>query len=122
MNKFRFFTLLILSLSAILLCHCGGGGGGSDGSGGGGDETSGTIKLAWEASPDPAAIGHWVYYGIQSPYENHKDAGPTPGPGITIFYTLSGLSKGQIYQTAVKAYDRYGNESDPCGPVSGEAK
>jgi len=124
MNKFRFFTLLILSLSAILLCHGGGGGGGSEGGGGvgGGGETSGTIKLAWEASPDPAAIGHWIYYGIQSPYENHKDAGPTPGPSITSFYTLNGLSKGQIYQIAVKAYDRHGNESDPCGPVSGEAK
>jgi hypothetical protein len=45
--------------------------------------------------------------------ENYKDVGPTPGPSITIFYTLNGLSKGQIYHIAVTAYDIDGNQSDP---------
>jgi hypothetical protein len=119
MDKFRFFTFLIFSLSAILLCHCGGGGGGS----GGGGDTSGSLNLAWEASPDSAAVGHLVYYGTRSgTYEHSADAGATPGSNVTISHTLQSLSKGQTYYIAVTAYDRYRNESDFSNEVSGIAK
>jgi hypothetical protein len=136
MKGFEFITLLILFVSALLICPgCGGGGGGgsseslgssgspgSPGSPGAGD-TSGSINLAWEASSDSAAVGHWVYYGTGSFNDNKENAGPRPGPGITIFYTLEGLAKGQTYHIAVTAYDINGNESNPeeCS-VDGVAK
>jgi len=129
MERFKFFILLILSVSALLICHgCGGGGGGgsSGSSGSPGNppvgDTSGSINLAWEASSDSAAVGHWVYYGTASFYENKRDVGPTPGPGITVSYTLGGLSKGQTYYIAVTAYDQHQTESDFSNPVSGVAK
>jgi len=127
MDKFRFFTFLIFSLSAILLCHCGGGGGGGESAGsggnGGGGDTSGSLNLAWEASPDSATVGHLVYYGTRSgTYEHSADAGATPGSSVTISHTLQGLSKGQTYYIAVTAYDRYRNESDFSNEVSGVAR
>ena len=127
MEKFKFFILLILSLSVLFICHCsgGGGGGGSQGSGGssGGGDTSGTLNLAWEASSDSAVVGHFVYYGTRpGTYEPSVDAGSTPGPGNTITYNLRGLSRGQTYYIAVTAYDRYRNESDFSNEVSGLAK
>ena len=123
MERFKFFILLILSVSAFLICHgCGGGGGGGSSGSPAVADTSGSINLAWEASSDSAVVGHWVYYQTGSFTEQKRDAGPTPGPGITIFYTLEGLSKGQTYSIAVTAYDRYRNESNRCGPVSGDAK
>jgi hypothetical protein len=125
MEKSKFCILLILGLSVLLICHCGGGGGGSQGSGGsaGGGETSGTLNLAWEASSDSPVVGHLVYYGTRSGmYEHYADAGPTPGPGITIAYTLTNLPKGQNYYVAVTAYDRFRNESDFSNEVSALAK
>jgi len=125
MEKSKFCILLILGLSVLLICHCGGGGGGSQGSGGsaGGGETSGTLNLAWEASSDSPVVGHLVYYGTRSGmYEHYADAGPTPGPGITIAYTLTNLPKGQNYYVAVTAYDRFRNESDFSNEVTALAK
>ena len=127
MERFKFFVLLILSVSALLICHgCGGGGGGgSSGSPGNppvGD-TSGSINLAWEASSDSGVVGHLVHYGTRSgTYDNSADAGSTPGPGITVSYTLRGLSKGQTYYIAVTAYDQNRNESDFSNEVNGLAK
>jgi hypothetical protein len=124
MKRFKFIILLILSVSAFLICHgCGGGGGGgSSGSPAVGD-TSGSINLAWEASSDSAVVGHLVHYGTRSgTYENSADAGSTPGPSATVSYTLRGLSKGQTYYIAVTAYDQYRNESDFSNWVSGPAK
>jgi hypothetical protein len=136
MKGFEFITLLILFVSALLICPgCGGGGGGgsseslgssgspgSPGSPGAGD-TSGSINLAWEASSDSAVVGHLVYYGTRSGiYEYSADAGSTPGPSTTVSYTLTDLSKGQTYYIAVTAYDRNGNESDFSNEVSGLAK
>ena len=125
MEKSKFSILLILGLSVLLICHCGGGGGGSQGSVGsaGGGETSGTLNLAWEASSDSPVVGHLVYYGTRSGmYEHYADAGPTPGPGITIAYTLTNLPKGQNYYVAVTAYDRFRNESDFSNEVTALAK
>ncbi len=122
MGRFKFFILLILSVSALLIGHGCGGGGGGGGSSGGGD-TSGSINLAWEASSDSAVAGHMVYYGTRSgTYENSADAGSTPGPSATVSFTLRGLSKVQTYYIAVTAYDQYRNESDFSNEVSGLAK
>ncbi len=130
MERLKSIILLILSVSALLICHsCGGGGGGgssgssvSSGSPGVGD-TSGSVNLAWEASSDSAVVGHLVHYGTRSgTYEYSADAGSTPGQSATVSYTLSGLSKGQTYYIAVTAYDRYRNESDFSNEVSGLAK
>ncbi len=130
------FILLILSVSALLICHCSGGGGSggsgaSEGTGGsaatGGSagtvEPPGVIHLAWEASSDPAVVGHLVYYGTRSgTYEHSADVGSTPGSSKTVNYTLKGLSKGQTYYLAVTAYDGYGNESDFSNEVTGLAR
>lgn len=122
MNKFKFFILFILPLSALFLFHCGGGGGGSEESSGGGD-TPGSINLAWEASSDSEVVGHMLYYGTRSgSYDHSVDVGPTPGTGMTIFYALEGLSKGQTYYLSVTAYDGYRNESDFSNEVSGLAR
>jgi len=127
MEKSKFIILLILSLSVLLICHCGGGGedGGSQRSGDSSDggETSGTLNLAWEASSDSAVVGHLVYYGTRpGTYEHSADAGSTTGSSNTINYTLRDLSKGQTYYVAVTAYDRFGNESDFSNEVTGLAK
>ena len=124
MERFKFFILLILSVSAFLICHgCGGGGGGGSSGSPAVADTSGSINLAWEASSDSTVVGHLVHYGTRAgTYDNSADAGSTPGPGITVSYTLRGLSKGQTYYIAVTAYDQNRNESDFSNEVSGLAK
>jgi hypothetical protein len=116
-NRFFIFGLLALFL---LISNCGGGGGGGESSQPPPDP-SGTIKLAWDASPDPAVTGYWVYYGTRSGiYENHSDTGSVSSNPVS--YSLTGLVKGQTYYIAVTAYDTYRNESDFSNEVSGAAK
>jgi hypothetical protein len=107
------FILGFLVLS-LLASHCGGGGGG------GGTDTSGTIRLAWDASSDPTVTGYWVYYGTQSGiYENYQDTGAVSSNPVS--YTLTGLTNGRSYYIVVTAYDQYRNESDFSNEVSGTA-
>ena len=114
-----FFIVGFLALF-LLSSNCGGGGGGGAGSSLPAD-TSGTIKLAWDASPDSAVTGYWVYYGTRSGiYENYRDTGSVSSNPVS--FSLTGLAKGQTYYIAVTAYDTYRNESDFSNEVSGAAK
>ncbi len=111
-----------LAVILLLLAGCGGGGGG--GSSGGGSataDTTGTIRLAWDASPDTSVVGYWVYYGNGSGiYQSYADTGPAASSAVN--FTLTGLAKGQIYYLVVSAYDQYKNESDFSNEVSGVAR
>ena len=114
-----FFIVGFLALF-LLSSNCGGGGGGGAGSSLPAD-TSGTIILAWDASPDSAVTGYWVYYGTRSGiYENYRDTGSVSSNPVS--FSLTGLAKGQTYYIAVTAYDTYRNESDFSNEVSGAAK
>ena len=110
----------ILALAAILfLLPCCG-----EGNGGGGSvtaDTTGTIRLAWDASPDSSVVGYWVYYGNRSGiYQSYADTGPVANTPVS--YTLTGLAKGQTYYLVASAYDQYKNESDFSNEVSGVAR
>jgi len=98
--------LLILTLLALTSQCRGNGGGCSYGQ-------IRTINLAWDASPDPGAVGYKVYYGT-SPR--------TYGPGIDVgkvtTFALTGLIKGRKYFIAVKAYDTSRHESDFSNEVT----
>ncbi len=115
--------IIVLSLIILaLLPSCGGGGGG----GGGGSssaalDTSGAIRLTWDASPDPSVVGYWVYYGTSSGiYQNYADTGPVSNTPLN--FTLTGLAKGHTYCIVVSAYDQYRDESDFSNEVSGVAR
>lgn len=114
-----FFVLGFLALF-LLISNCGGGGGGG-GSNSPPADTSGTIKLAWDASSDASVTGYYVYYGAQSGiYENYRDTGGVSSNPVS--FTLTGLANGQTYYIAVTAYDTNRNESDSSNEVSGPAK
>ena len=114
--------IFVLAVIFFLLPGCGGGSGG--GSGGGGSttaDTTGTIRLAWDASPDSSVVGYWVYYGTGSGiYQGYADAGPVSNTPVN--FTLTGLAKDQTYYLVVSAYDQYKNESDFSNEVSGVAR
>ena len=122
--RFRSLGKKVFLLAAIffLLPCCGGGSGG--GSGGGDSitaDTTGAMRLAWDASPDSSVVGYWVYYGDRSGiYQSYTDTGPVPDTPVN--FTLTGLAKGQIYYLVVSAYDQYKNESDFSNEVSGVAR
>jgi hypothetical protein len=110
--------IFVLAAIFFLLPCCGGG------SGGGGSssvDTTGAMRLAWDASPDSSVVGYWVYYGDRSGiYQSYTDTGPVPNTPVN--FTLTGLAKGQIYYLVVSAYDQYKNESDFSNEVSGVAR
>ena len=68
---------------------------------------AGQVTLAWDANTEPELGGYKLYYGQTSGnYTWSVDA------GNQTTYTLTGLTAGQTYYFAVKAYDRLGqNES-----------
>lgn len=67
------------------------------------DTWPGQVTLYWEASPSPDVTGYKVYYGWQSRrYSWTVDAGPRTD------LTVTGLSEGQRYYFAVKAYGSSG--------------
>ena len=119
------FTAIILL--AFLLGACGGGSSsGTGGTGGSGESggTGGTIILDWDASTTNAdgtaltdLVGYKIHYGTASGAYNHSiDVG-----NVTT-YTLTGLTKGQIYYAAAIAYDTSGNESGYSNEFQGVAK
>ncbi len=118
-----------ITLLAFLLGGCGGGSssgnggtGGNGGSGTGG--TDGTIILDWDAPTTNAdgtaltdLVGYKIHYGIASEVYNHSiDVG-----NVTT-YTLTGLTKGQVYYAAATAYDTSNNESVYSNEFQGVAK
>lgn len=113
------FCILFLLL-VIVLGGCGGGGGSSSGTSG----TGGTISLAWDAPTIDVnrnqlmdLAGYKLHYGTASGvYDHSVDVG-----NVTT-YTLTGLTKGQVYYIYATAYDTSSNESSPSNSVSGAAK
>jgi hypothetical protein len=116
--------IIILTLILFMLPCCGGGGGGGGSSGEGSTvtaDTSGAIRLAWDASPDSSVAGYRVYYGRNSGiYQNHVDTGPVTGAEVN--FTLTGLDKGQTYYIVVSAYNQHEDESDFSNEVGGVAR
>ena len=69
--------------------------------------------MAWEPSSDTNVVGYNVYYGVASrTYPNMINVGNMTNT------TVSGLVEGVIYYFAVKAYDKFGDESDFSGEIS----
>ena len=78
-----------------------------------------TMQLSWTANSESDIAGYKVYYdtdGSGYPYANSVSTGST---GTT--YTLTGLTTGTTYYTAVAAIDSDGNESWISAEVSGTA-
>ncbi len=66
-----------------------------------------TVKLGWEPSPDPNAVGYKIYYGTTSHnYPNMVIVGNTTNT------TLNGLINGRTYFFAATTYDASSQESD----------
>ena len=114
--------IFVLAAILFLLPCCGGGsGGGSEGGSSTSVDTTGAIRLAWDASPDSSVVGYWVYYGNRSGiYQGYADTGPIANTPVN--FTLTGLAKGQTYYLVVSAYDQYKDESDFSNEVSGVAR
>ena len=67
---------------------------------------TGSVTLAWNASPDPIVAGYRIYYGGASHvYTNEIDVGGTTNG------TITGLVAGAIYYFAARSYTTTGVES-----------
>jgi uncharacterized repeat protein (TIGR01451 family) len=66
-----------------------------------------SISLTWLANTEPDIAGYKVYWDTDAgyPYANSTDV------GNVLTHTISGLTNGTIYHTAIAAYDSDGNES-----------
>jgi polysaccharide export outer membrane protein len=74
------------------------------------------IRFAWDASNDPNVVGYKVYYGTSSGvYGSPIDVGKKTS------YTITGLTAGQKYYLALKAYDASNKESPFSNEVVGVA-
>jgi hypothetical protein len=86
----------------------------------------GSIHLAWDSAPEPAA-GYKIYYGTSpGKYRNCIDIGKgnESNPGTTQ-YILTGLTRGATYFVAITAYSSAGGismESGFSNEVSAAAK
>ena len=70
------------------------------------DASAASIKLAWDASPDPLVTGYRLYYGSSSGmYTFVVDAGNRTD------YTVTGLDAGLTYYFTATAYTGTGDES-----------
>ena len=74
------------------------------------------IRLAWDPNTEPDLAGYRVYWGTAS-----GSYGTPANAGTATTYTITGLTAGQTYQLAVKAYDSSNNESGFSNEVSGMA-
>ncbi|UCF92201.1 MAG: hypothetical protein JSW39_28710 [Desulfobacterales bacterium] len=64
------------------------------------------VNLAWDPSPSPGVVGYILFYGTSSGnYPSQVDVGDTT-TGV-----VSGLTEGQTYYFAAKAYDTDGIQS-----------
>lgn len=62
------------------------------------------VKIIFDPSPDPRAIGHFLYYGIDETTQNKVDLKEDTEVYVT-------LIEGKTYQFGATAYDVYNNES-----------
>ncbi len=65
-----------------------------------------TVKLGWDPSPDPNAVGYKIYYGTIS--HNYSS---TVTIGNVTSTTLTGLINGKTYYFAATTYDAANQES-----------
>jgi len=132
---------ILLILFMLSMPGCGGGGGagessapgsagvgadspqpGSGGEGGVPPETSGEIVLGWTPNTEPDLAGYRVYYRTTSGvYGNPIDVGRGTQSGDLMIYSLTNLTKGQVYCVAVTAYDVSGNLSGFSEEICGDA-
>ncbi|WP_342348079.1 FG-GAP-like repeat-containing protein [uncultured Nitrospira sp.] len=72
-----------------------------------------SIKLTWDANPEPDLMGYYVYMGTsQGSYHTTKNAGLTPS------HIFQNLPEGSTYYFTVTAYDQTGNISEPAQEVA----
>ena len=74
------------------------------------------IRVAWDPNNEPDLAGYRVYWGAAS-----GSYGTPANAGTATSYTITGLTAGQTYYLAVKAYDSSNNESGFSNEVSGTA-
>ena len=71
------------------------------------------VRLAWDASTDPAVAGYVIDYGTASGVYTHSI-----GVGSVLQYTVTGLSFSKAYYFTVRAYDGSGAFSARSNEVS----
>jgi subtilisin-like proprotein convertase family protein len=76
--------------------------------------TSSSLGLTWGANTERDLGGYKIYYGTAS-----GDYGDAIDVGRVTTYVLTGLTRGETYYVAVRAYDRSKNESDYSDEVIG---
>ena len=74
------------------------------------------IRVAWDPNSEPDLAGYRVYCATAS-----GSYGTPSNAGTATTYTVTGLTAGQTYYLAVKAYDSSNNESGFSNEVSGMA-
>jgi hypothetical protein len=75
---------------------------------------AGSITLSWDPNAEPDIAGYIVYYGPSSGnYTNNTNVG-----NVTT-WTVPGLTDGQLYYFAVRAYNTAGQQSPLSAEVSG---
>lgn len=70
-----------------------------------------SVKLAWNANPEPDIAGYRVNYGADNLETAHE-------AGNVTSTTIDGLEPGATYQFVLRAVNASGLESDPAGPIS----
>jgi hypothetical protein len=96
---------------------------------------AGILDVAWDAPTTNAdgsllmdLAGYRVYFGTSSPtcpgptFNSVSAASPTPAPGSTVTYRLTGLTAGTTYFVRVTAVDTSGNQSACSAQVSAPAR
>lgn len=104
-NKNRFTSILFSYMVALLLCDF---------------AFAGNVSVAWDASLSSNVGGYTIFYGTATKnYTNEVDAGKVTS------YNLTGLTEGETYYIAVKAYNTngtkesvYSNEITATVPVT----
>ena len=74
------------------------------------------IRITWDPNTEPDLAGYEVFYGTAS-----QSYGTPINVGNVTSYTITGLTAGQTYFFAVRAYDSSNNESGFSNEVSGVA-
>ena len=74
------------------------------------------IRIAWDPNTEPDLAGYEIFYGTTS-----QSYGNPVNVGNVTSYTVAGLTAGQTYYLAVRAFDSSNNQSGFSNEVSGIA-